>query len=226
MDEEELNTESKDETSPAEGAAPSDPPEDKGPLSDKVIEGDSPKAESKGSLLSEGKEAAGLEFAPDPVPEDKLQELIPEGVEIEDQEALKSYLDLVNGAKSRADIVKGTLELLSEYNAKSTEALVEQWNMTTARWQEEVKADPEIGGENLEKTLAKAYQVIQTYSPDPKGFEEVMTLTGAGNSIHVIRLLAAIADAVPGEAAPVSGQNTKTPASQVERFAAMLKEGN
>ena len=177
-----------------------------------------------GSLIDKAKAAAGMDFTPDPVPEDNLDDLIPEGVEIEDKDALKSYIDLVNGAKSRAEIVKGTLELLSEYNAKSTEAIVEQWNRTTARWQEEVKSDPEIGGENLDRTLAKAYQVIQTYSPDPKGFEEVMTLTGAGNSIHVIRLLAAIADAVPGEAAPVKGQNTQQPASQVERFARMLNE--
>jgi len=169
----------------------------------------------EGGEDDDGEEAPAFDLTP--VEAEKIGDLVPEGFQADD-EALKDFAELVNKAESREDIVKGSLELLAQHQAKSEEALVEAWNEAQNAWREEVKRDPEIGGEKLEASLAKARTVIETYSPDAKALKELFAVSGAGNSIHMVRFLNAIADALPGEATPVEGTSQPVTKSQADKL--------
>ena len=164
-----------------------------------------------------GESPAEPEFDLTPVESEKLSELVPEGFEA-DPDALQSFAELVNSAASREDIVRGGLELLAAEQAKSEEALVEEWTKVQNAWREEVRNDPDVGGENFETSLAKARTVIETYAPDAKALKELFATSGAGNSIHMVKFLNAIADALPGDAKPVEGTPQPVTKSQAERL--------
>ena len=187
------------------------PPEDKAqpPAQDSLL-GDEKPAEGEA-----GEDAPTFDLTP--IEAEKIGDLVPEGFQADD-EALKGFAELVNKAESREDIVKGSLELLAQHQAKSEEALVEAWNEAQNAWRDEVKRDPEIGGEKLEASLAKARTVIEIYSPDAKALKELFAVSGAGNSIHMVRFLNAIADALPGEAKPVQGTSQPVTQSQADKL--------
>lgn len=88
------------------------------------------------------------------------------------------------------------------------------WDETQAKWTEEAKADPVIGGEKLAPALGNVTKLIDTYSrgpdgqPDPKFAEElreVFDLTGAGNHPRVIRFLNNLAQELVVEGRPNAG---------------------
>jgi len=68
--------------------------------------------------------------------------------------------------------------------------------------------DATVGGAKLDANLAKAQEVINTYADDPAAMKEFLALTGAGNSIHMLKFLLKVSDALPREGAPVQGNPT------------------
>lgn len=138
---------------------------------------------------------------------DVLKAKLPEGVELD--EALASeFLTLLNGAKSRTELAEGLMDMQLKVAAQAEEAMTKAWNDTQTAWKKEMEEDPKVGGTQLSANLAKAQEVINTYAENPGAVKELLTLTGAGNSVHMLKLLMAIASAIPGESAPVEGNPT------------------
>lgn len=138
---------------------------------------------------------------------DVLKAKLPEGVELD--EALASeFLTLLNGAKSRTELAEGLMDMQLKVAAQAEEAMTKAWNDTQETWKKEMEEDPKVGGTQLSANLAKAQEVINTYAENPDAVKELLTLTGAGNSVHMLKLLMAIASAIPGESAPVEGNPT------------------
>ena len=138
---------------------------------------------------------------------DTLKAKLPEGSEL--NEALASeFLTLLNGAKSRTELAEGLMDMQLKVAAQAEEAMTKAWNDTQETWKKEMEEDPKVGGTQLSANLAKAQEVINTYAENPNAVKELLTLTGAGNSVHMLKLLMAIASAIPGESAPVEGNPT------------------
>lgn len=138
---------------------------------------------------------------------DVLKAKLPEGTEL--NEALASeFLTLLNGAKSRTELAEGLMDMQLKVAAQAEEAMTKAWNDTQETWKKEMEEDPKVGGTQLSANLAKAQEVINTYAENPNAVKELLTLTGAGNSVHMLKLLMAIASAIPGESAPVEGNPT------------------
>lgn len=138
---------------------------------------------------------------------DVLKAKLPEGTEL--NEALASeFLTLLNGAKSRTELAEGLMDMQLKVAAQAEEAMTKAWNDTQATWKKEMEEDPKVGGTQLAANLAKAQEVINTYAENPGAVKELLTLTGAGNSVHMLKLLMAISSAIPGESAPVEGNPT------------------
>lgn len=82
-------------------------------------------------------------------------------------------------------------------------------------WAEEVKADPELGGDKFEETAELARRVVERFGDDD--LKEVLNATGFGNYPAVVRLFAKIGKSmsndkfeVPG--APGGGAGSKSAA--------------
>lgn len=99
---------------------------------------------------------------------------------------------------------------------KASETSSRAWTEMQDKWQGEVKADPEIGGDKLQPTLARVQRLVAEYGP--KGLGEVFDMTGAGNNPLMIKFLNNVASklveggAVQG--APANGQ-TESVASRM-----------
>ena len=138
---------------------------------------------------------------------DVLKAKLPEGTEL-DEDLASEFLTLLNGAKSRTELAEGLMDMQLKVAAQAEEAMTKAWNDTQETWKKEMEEDPKVGGTQLSANLAKAQEVINTYAENPNAVKELLTLTGAGNSVHMLKLLMAIASAIPGESAPVEGNPT------------------
>lgn len=144
---------------------------------------------------------------------------LPEGVALPDD--MKSeFFALAKEHK----IPTATANALAEFQAKLAKQGVESqaklWENVQTEWQGEVKADPEIGGEKLPGVLTNVAKVVDKYgSPE---LRQVMTLTGAGNNIHVVRFLNNIAKDF-NEATPVVGNPVSTQKSLAESLYNTMK---
>lgn len=174
-------------------------------------------------LLSGDDTAEGATFGADEVTADGLKELFVDDdgkpLELEwDDEQLTSFLDVVNGAESRADMAKQLLDLYDAQTAQTAEAMATEFKATTDAWQQEVREDRHLGGDKLEATLASVKTFIETHSTDPKATLAAFKATGISNSIHLIQLLHKAAELVPGEASPVEGAPVPTGQSLADRL--------
>lgn len=135
-----------------------------------------------------------------PKPEDAPAEFIPltaeditlpEGLEV--NETLRDEaLALVNNRElSPKEQLQGLIDLQGRLAKEASEGISKTWEDTQKAWQDEVKADPTIGGDKLPATLASVNKLVTEYGDDK--LIEAFALTGAGNNVHVIRFLNSIA---------------------------------
>lgn len=138
---------------------------------------------------------------------DTLKAKLPKDLELNEPLA-SEFLTLLNGAKSRTELAEGLMDMQLKVAAQAEEAMTKAWNDTQAAWKKEMEEDPKVGGTQLSANLAKAQEVINTYAENPAAVKELLTLTGSGNSVHMLKFLMAISSAIPGESAPVEGNPT------------------
>ena len=171
-----------------------------------------------------------IEGQPSPAPEphafdaqlapEAFKALLPEGYEPD--EALSTrFLEALNGAESREALAKSMVEIQSDMLKQADDAAMQAWTDTQNAWQAEVKADKEFGGDKMDSALATARTLIETHAKDQAeatAIKEFFTLTGVGNSIHMVRLLNRLAAAIPGEAKPVEGTPSPTEKSRADKL--------
>lgn len=126
------------------------------------------------------------------------------GEDIEVSEELQS--ELLEAFNNQELDPKARAQALVDLHVKAMkaagEASVKQWSDMQQQWQDEVKADAEIGGENLQPALERISRLLKERgSPELLG---VMDLTGAGNNPHVLKFLDSVAKDLT-EGGPVSG---------------------
>jgi hypothetical protein len=119
-------------------------------------------------------------------------------------------------AQKLVDIQTGLMTKVAEANYKA-------WTDLQDKWQEEVRADPEIGGEKLAPALGEISKLLDRYgSPE---LRLALTETGAGNHPQVVRFLHKLAKDL-GEGGPVLGAPTTAKESLADRmYPSMKKQG-
>lgn len=172
------------------------------------------------SLIGGEPKPAEPAFGLEPVEADAFKSLLPEG--FEPDEALSTrFLEALNTADSREALAKSMIEIQSDMLKQADEAAAQAWSDTQDAWKDEVRADKEFGGDNLDRSLATARTLIETYAKDQAeatALKDFFALTGVGNSIHMVRLLNRLAAAVPGEAKPVEGTPSPTEKSRADKL--------
>ena len=174
--------------------------------------------------IIEGEPGAVAEVEPEPAPEfvplTEADIALPEGFTA-DPELQTEFLTLMNDqemdAKSRA---QGLVELQAKLMTKASEASSAAWDEMQTTWQNEVKADPVIGGEKMKDSLATVSKLVSEYGSDE--LVQVMGMTGAGNNIHVIKFLHTLAGKLT-EGGYTQGQPAKAEGSAASRMYPSMK---
>lgn len=142
--------------------------------------------------------------------------VLPEGTQVNEAE-MKAYTDVFGKHQIPREAVQ---ELINLHLAKTAELTQRQatmqrevWNNTRRGWVDEFTKDPEIGGNRRETTLQQAGGAIERFggnAAQQKALRDALTLTGAGDNPHVIRLLSNLGKAL-GEGRMVAATQSKAP---------------
>lgn len=196
----------------ASAPTPSEPTQTTEPTSEpSLLEGDPPPSDSA-SLLGGEPAAPPAPDAPafgDALEMEAFKELLPEGTEL-DEELAGPFLEALNKSNSRAELASNMLAFQESVATKVSEQMAEQWGSLQREWKAETQAHPTLGGENYAKSLATARGLIETYAENPAALKQMLTLSGAGNSVHMVQLLNKLAELIPSEAEPVKGDVAPT----------------
>lgn len=151
---------------------------------------------------------------PEGAPEKYTDFTLPEGAEV-NAELMSSFKDL---AKAN-NLPQAAAQQLVEFHVSALKQVADRadqlWADANNKWVDEVKADPEIGGANLEKvktTIAKAFDQFG----DPN-VRDALEFTGAGNHPAIIRTLYKMASKLV-EGAAVTGNPPAAQRTLAERI--------
>ena len=169
------------------------------------------------------------EDAPEPDEPIKYEDFnVPEGVTL-DEAKLGEFTKIAAEAKMPQDVAQKIIDLYTAEAKQAAEAPMRAWTELQNKWQDEVRNDPVIGGQNLDKNLAATKAGINALlGEDAKSFFEALNITGAGNNPAILRgLMKAAAPHAP--ATPVGGNpgsGTKSPGQTLYPKMAGLGNGH
>lgn len=127
----------------------------------------------------------------------------PEGMEVNETLRDEALAIVNNRELSPKEQLQGLIDLQAKLAKDASEGISKTWEDTQKAWQDEVKADPTIGGDKLQTTLTAVNKLVTEYGSDE--LVEAFALTGAGNNVHVIKFLHTIAGKlIEGGAVPAS----------------------
>jgi hypothetical protein len=131
------------------------------------------------------------------------------------------------------DLTQEQAQHLLDFGGEKIKALAaapyKAWSDLQTKWQAEIQADPEIGGTNMETTVASAARVYQLGPDNPfvKSAEEATALkdalntTGSGNNPAIVRLFSRLGKML-GEPGTVTGAPNPKANEKGEGSGAML----
>jgi len=150
-------------------------------------------------------EAPVAEASPEFVPLTLEDIPLPEGLEAL-PEAQTKFLDIVNDqSMSPKDRAQKLVALQAEVMQTASERISSLWTQQQETWQNEVRADPAYNTEEkLATSLDRVSKFIDEYgTPEVR---EILSLTGAGNNLHLLRMIdkaaATLAEGKPTLGAP------------------------
>ncbi|NJL70337.1 MAG: hypothetical protein HC888_01405 [Candidatus Competibacteraceae bacterium] len=145
-----------------------------------------------------------------------LTSLVPEGFEVTPEQS-SDLLKIVNEAKNDpGKIVSGLLNYYTQTTAQAAEQLAAEYNKTQTDWQNEMRTDPTYGGAKFDESLRIAKDVAQRLGGTE--FLELLRVTGAGNSVHMLRMLNEAAKLLPKEGTPAGGRPAAQPKSLADKM--------
>lgn len=146
----------------------------------------------------------------------------PEGFEV-DPAAKSEFIALANEHKISPAAAEALVGLQAKLAKSGADTSTKAWQDMQTTWRGEVQAHPELGGDKLEGVLTNVAKLVDKYGS--ADFRQVMTLTGAGNNVHVIQFLNSVAKQLV-EAAPVTGAPVSSPQTLADSlYNTMSKKG-
>ncbi|HEY9155579.1 MAG TPA: hypothetical protein VIM69_10630 [Opitutaceae bacterium] len=146
---------------------------------------------------------------------------IPEGFQV-DEPTQTEFLGIMNNDKlSGAERAQQLIDLQAKFAQSQSDALTAAWETQQETWRNEVAADKDIGGDKLEPALADIKKVVLEYgSPE---VNDILTNTGAGNNIHVIKMMHKIAKALNEGTGHASGNPAPQEKSAAQKLFPSMK---
>ena len=186
-------------TPPAPTDAPAPKPDDAKPDDAKPDDANKPKDESKDA---DGKDT------PTGAPEAYEDFTLPEGMEM-DVEILGEFKNLAKELNIPQAKAQQLIDFQSQLASKQAEAYQAAVTKQAQDWAAEIKNDPEIGGENYDKSVASAIKVIQSFG-DP-ALTELLNTSGLGNHPALFKFCHRISAAISEDKFVMPGSQTNAP---------------
>lgn len=146
---------------------------------------------------------------------------LPEGFEV-DAPVMDEFLGIMNNRDlTPAQQAQALVELQSKTVQAASEKVSALWEAKQTEWQDEVRADTEVGGAKLEGVLGGISTLLNTHGTPE--LRQVFSETGAGNNIHMVKFMHKIAGLL-NEPSPAPGSVPEGgPASVAHRLFPNLK---
>ena len=184
-------------SAPAADAPAGDPAKPEGDKPQPGTEGDKPADGDKPSQKPDDKEQKH-EGAPE-----KYEFQAGEGVEL-DAEALKDFEPVARDLNLTNEQAQKLVDAYPKILAGVQQRQAEAWQKQTEGWAETVKADKDIGGDNLTANLSAAQRALDQFgTPELK---EYLNSTGLGNHPDLVKTFVKIGKAM-SEDGMVDGSN-------------------
>jgi len=144
---------------------------------------------------------------PEGAPEEYAEFEVPEGAAL-DQELLADFKEQFKAENLTQAQAQERVNQGLQLAAKWQENVVAMHKATVAEWREQVKADPNIGGDKLPQVLAGAKEVRDHFG-DP-GLTEVLNTFGLGDHPSVVRFFSKVRAAISDDVFVKEGKPTVT----------------
>lgn len=139
---------------------------------------------------------------------------LPEGFKADDP-VFKQFGEIATKAKIAPESAQKLFDLYTSEVKKVSESAHDGFRQLNQQWQNEVKGDPEIGGDKLPAVLQTVSKAFDVYGAP--GVKEALTLTGAGNNPAIVKTFYKMARALT-EGGHVGGK----PASEPRDLASLM----
>lgn len=133
---------------------------------------------------------------------------IPEGFQA-DEASVGKFLEIANELGLSKEGASKLVGLQAELAKQASEAGSKLWEETQTQWQDQVRADPEIGGTKLQENLGVIAKLLDSHGNAE--VRQAFDITGAGNNPAVIKFLIKVGKEL-GEGKPVLGGPGNAPA--------------
>lgn len=133
---------------------------------------------------------------------------LPEGMEM-DVEILGEFKNLAKELNIPQAKAQQIIDFQSQLASKQAEAYQAAVTKQAKDWAAEIKSDPEIGGENYDKSVASAVKVIQSFG-DP-ALTELLSTSGLGNHPALFKFCHRISAAISEDKFVMPGSQTNAP---------------
>ncbi|WP_052439769.1 hypothetical protein [Pseudomonas fluorescens] len=177
------------------------------PTADPAPKADDVKPDDASKPKEEGKDADGKD-KPVGAPEAYEDFTLPEGMEM-DVEILGEFKNLAKELNIPQAKAQQLIDFQSQLANKQAEAYQAAVTKQAKDWAAEIKSDPEIGGENYDKSVASAIKVIQSFG-DP-ALTELLNTSGLGNHPALFKFCHRISAAISEDKFVMPGSQTNAP---------------
>ncbi|TPQ24930.1 hypothetical protein [Methylomonas koyamae] len=138
-------------------------------------------------------------------PETYADFTVPDGVAV-DQELLGEFTTTAKALNLRQEDAQKLADLGAKMAQKISNDMYAQHQANVESWVEQVKADPEIGGDKLEASLAVVPPVLKTFGSD--ALVELLDQTGYGNHPAIVKFFVNVGKAIGEDTLVPGGANT------------------
>lgn len=135
-------------------------------------------------------------------PEDYADFTLPDGIEI-DADVMTEFKGLAKELGISQEAAQKLIDLQSSMESKRAESLQQMVADQSQQWADQVKSDPEIGGEHYDKSVQLAVKTIETF-----GSPELRTLlndSGLGNHPELVKFCHRIGKAISEDTLVMGG---------------------
>ena len=132
---------------------------------------------------------------------------MPEGIEL-DTAAAEAFAPVAQELGISQEQAQKLVDFYAGERAKMEKSSVDAWEKTQSDWQDAVKADPDIGGVNLEENLGTAKKALDKYGSD--ALNDAILATGMGNNLEFIRFAHSVGKAMSEDSIGVGAPAIRT----------------
>ncbi len=183
-----------DVKAPSTAATPVDPVQSPAPAAPGPS-GEAPKAPDGPTPV------AGATETP-PVPPEKYDFKVPEGVEVSDEERTEVEAIAKEG-KMSLELAQKVFDMRVSARTGVMDKLTADHVTRVADWDAQTRADTEIGGDKFEHSVRIAQKVINKFGSE--GFGEMLRTSGYGSHPEVVRMMAKIGQAMSEDSLEIAG---------------------